>query len=101
MVEDRFAKGCKWSLLRNALETLRRDRNNLAIYWKMRHDPEHEEFFFRWLEKHGLKSEYEAKEEKVDKLEEWIKGEIEKMSRKPIDELVDKMLWVTPMEEKK
>lgn len=81
-MEKHVLSGYKWHILKN-LDTLARDMiAHEHLYWKMYHDPQHSEFFRKWLHEHNIESNYTTKLKNYQEFWDWVERELDEFGNK-------------------
>ena len=78
-IEDDLLSGYKWGPLQKLDNAAAHMTSEFHIYWKMYHDKQHREFFHKWLEQHGLSSQYGTNNEDYLKFRKLVEDTLEEM----------------------
>jgi len=71
-VENHLLSGYKWGILQNLEQLAKNMITQEHLYWKMRNDPVHNEFFRQWLEDNNIKSNYTPEFKGVKEFKEYV-----------------------------
>jgi len=81
-MEDRLQSGYVWSWLKDLNELSREMVAHEHLYWKMRYDPVHAEFFHTWLKVNNIKSQYTSEFKEHKELVEFVEETLRKFANK-------------------
>ena len=75
-VESKLLSGYKWGMLRELKDTARRIGSHRDLYYKMRADPTHGDFFCEWMHENNIQSpygEFEEVEQFTAVVDDWFR----------------------------